>query len=376
MSLKVIKNLWPVYQDVNGELSIDENVARALEEIIGGGRRSELALKCVENYLRFLGNRYANTANKNMCLDIDGLAGILVALSMAQNEKQPDLSLTHIGMTYVRIMHFLGKDNLLKETVDICRNIPSPSVMLGLLHLVRSCSISDGLYGKIDDLARQPVIMTGNSQKEVVMKSAIAEYRRGSVPVTDLDKAEDMGASHPQAVLAGDVKTAVMWMMRDPYGRLGKYDFDWDKLPETRDAIRERFPFALPPRYDLDTRTAEDILGGLMKIWSFPRYRVVMDPYIIEVALKAVTRLMDTGVPNKEVAYITLAKFLSFCLFMKDGAGFARRILRHLPKGFGTQVVLYTYKTCSNELAVLLPLLYRSNVMLKLTIQPVDLLRT
>jgi hypothetical protein len=217
--------------------------------------------------------------------------------------------------------------------------------------------------------------MTGNSQKDVVMKSAIAEYRRNMPAVTDLDKAEDMGASHPQAVLAGDVKTAVMWMMRDPYGRLGKYDFDWDRLPETRDAIRERFPFALPPRYDLDTRTADGILSGLVKIWSFPRYRVVMDPYIIEVALNAVTRLMDMGVPNKEVAYITLAKFLSFCLFMKDGAGFARRILRHLPKGFGTQVVLYAYKTCPNELAVLSSLLYRSKVMMNLTIQPVDLLR-
>ena len=370
MTVKLTTNLWPLYEESSGELMMDATVSNALEAVMGGGRRTEIAMKHVD---MFRGMLRRKQASPDLFL-IDGMEGILAALATSSCGKTPDLSSTHIGMSYVRIVNQLGRTDLLKGVVDMCRKHLSPGVIAGLSNLALTFNLDEGIGKEIDAIFRGPCGVGDTGQKGMVARSLIADYRRRLPPETDLDKAEDVGSGHPQHVIDGDVRTAVMWMLRDPYVRLGKYEFDWGKFPETVEAIRRKFPFALPSRLDLETRTADGIVEGLSTILTkFIRHRVVMDLYIVDAALKAFTRLMDMGgVTEEENKNMIDVKMLSFCLYMRDKTGFVKRILKRLPAGVKHPVTLYAPKYCPDDIMSVMVLLYKAGVVEKLSVVPMN----
>ena len=140
-----------------------------------------------------------------------------------------------------------------------------------------------------------------------------------------------------------------MWMCSDPWKRLKK--FDRPELSRTVEALKRKFPFALPDRFDLDTRSADDIERTLADM--FERHEpadfcmaLSMDKWRVLSVLSAYDKLMDLRPPSHaELGAGLPERMIGLALYRDDAGGFVKKVLARIPGGSLPKIVFQMHTT-------------------------------
>ena len=359
-----ITDSWPIYLTHNNsnEILLDDDVGIALENIMGEDV-SDIMIKRLSKgpITRIDGknSKYTPYLAKRPNLDISGPEGILVALHWANKGKPPILFSTNLGMCLMRILWKIRRLDLMDRFLEA--TTPG-SVTVGVIAQLANMHYSSSLWdnGKtvLERLARKEWSKWTsdtyeNSQKVGIGLSILSEVRR-SILGNRLDRTEaeelDVLSCNSHYIPDDDRKT-VMWVMADPYKRTDSVELNWSKFPKTVEVIKRKFPFALPDRFDLNTRTPKEIIDGMQTIFRWPENRVVMDRSMLRKLFNAHVRLMDTSQVSAEEDQADVSRnMLKYCLYLNDPMPYVKRVVKRRTKNWASKQLMYVPRYCEKEL--------------------------
>lgn len=341
--IKSIRNIWPIfYCDTPESAGLDNDVLVILNTTL------TMSMKDTDHILWDLKNwRTYEPLKKSWrdsmtCVNREGAAKAVVSLALAMKGVMSCPS--NEGMAVIYLLASLGKADVLREYIryNMDQTTVPPGIILGLGAAACRASSLDTctrtvVENSLNEVCRRRFSGGYNAMylsKNALARGLVGMWRKTLMRTDRLYSVERDETDLVESRRSSSWRLRFMWMCADPYKRLKS--FNRPELVKTVKALKHRFPFALPDGMDLDTRTADDILDGLIQAMDMQFLEsVVMDRYKVEAILAAYRRMCSlTHATKGEINYGLSTLIIRMCLFDKDPAGLVRKALSRAGKSW------------------------------------------
>lgn len=340
--IKSIRNVWPIfYYDMSDSAGLDSDVLVLLDTLTVSMKDTDYILWDLKNWRSY--SPFEKSWRDNMgCINRNGAAKAIVALALAAKGVMSCPS--DEGMAVIRLLADLHKADVLKQYIQYnMEQDPVPSgIILGLgAAACRASSLDTAtravVENSLDDICRKRFDSSYRTMclvKNVLARGLVGMWRKTLMKTDRLYSVERDETGPVDSGRPASWRIRFMWMCADPYKRLKS--FNRPELVKTVEALKCRFPFALPDEMDLGTRTADGILDGLTQMTNTQLLEVIaMDRYKVEALLAAYRRMCSlTHATKDEINYGLSTIMIRMCMFDKDPAGLVRKALSRAGEGW------------------------------------------